>query len=98
MSDGWVDGARRGRAGMRDSAVALSGHARARSTQRGIPPAAIDQACAYGRLIQTAGAQFYFMGRREIAAACACGEARRAMERCHGLVVLLSGCGSVITV
>ena len=78
-------------------AVPLSLHARQRCARRGIAPEAVLLACEHGRLVRTAGASFFFVGRREAAAASAWGAARPLAERCVGLVVLVAGDGSVIT-
>ena len=76
-------------------AVPLSLHARQRCARRGIAPEAVLLACEHGRLVRTAGASFFFVGRREADAAA--GADRRLVERCRGLVVLLAEDGSVIT-
>lgn len=81
-----------------DGAVPFSLHARQRRAQRGISGAAINWALRHGRVIHAAGARFLFFGRREVAEACAGGAERREIERCRGLVVLLSDDNEVITV
>ena len=77
--------------------VALTAHAHQRCAQRGIAPADVRQVVQHGRLIHNAGARFAFLGRKEIAEACAEGADRRAVEKLQGLVVLLGEDGWVIT-
>src|SRR6266542_3707699 len=75
----------------------MSVHARQRGAQRGISPVALGCAMEHGRIVHAAGARFLFLGRQQIAEACACGADRRTVEKCSGLVVLVANDGRVIT-
>jgi hypothetical protein len=78
--------------------VLASLHARQRCARRGISERAIAWALEHGRVVHSTGVRFHFLGRQEIAEACACGADRRMVEKCQGLVVLVGGNGRVITV
>src|SRR5687768_590571 len=82
--------------GAHSLAQSLTSHARVRRAQRGISPLAIACAWEHGRLIQRAGIQYLYLGRREIRSARACASDPREIDKCEGTLVLVGG-GRVIT-
>ena len=82
----------------RTPAISTTRHAAQRCSRRGVSDQALAWALEHGRIVYTTGARFHFLGRQEIQEACACGADRRAVEKCHGLVILVGDDDRVITV
>jgi hypothetical protein len=78
----------------RRAGARVTAHAWQRMSARGVSPAAIDAALAWGRLGHEAGhATSHFLGRREVERAARLGVNIRHLE---GLVVLLAADGATI--
>ena len=75
--------------------LAMTTHAFVRMQQRGIRPAGVQAAVAYGRRIRAKGVTFCVLGRKEVGRQAERGVDLHAFE---GLQVLLSHDNAVITV
>jgi hypothetical protein len=79
----------------RRTPATFSCHARDRSAQRNVAPDAVAYVMAHGRVLHRTGAQFFFLGRRDIPRA---DRGANWAARLEGTIVIASLDGIVITV
>lgn len=75
--------------------IPFTRHARRRSARRNVAPDAVEYVLAHGRLLHRTGAEFYFLGRRDIPP---CDRCASWASRLEGTIVIIAASGDVVTI